>query len=168
MALIMNAQMSVPRHPVALGILLSLFAALLFPLIAVASSYETPLPAQLSTDPDLCAYAPCKDVMPDADSFSTRKGKPAYVEAYHNRKLIGYVFLSTDIVDIPAYSGKPVVTLLGMDAEGKIVGVKILKHSEPILLVGIPEGELTKFIKQFIGHFAWDKVEIGRARSVDG
>lgn len=141
---------------------------LLFPLLAAASSYEAPLPVQLSTDPDLCAYAPCKDIMPEADSFSTRKGKPAYVEAYHNRQLIGYIFLSTDIVDIPAYSGKPVVTLLGMDAAGKIIGVKILKHSEPILLVGIPESELTKFIKQFVGRFAWDKVEIGKARSGEG
>ena len=164
----MNTYWSVPRRHSALGIIFALFALLLFPLLATASSYEAPLPAQLSTDPDLCAYAPCKDVMPDADSFSTRKGKPAYVEAYQNRKLIGYVFLSTDIVDIPAYSGKPVVTLMGMDAEGKIVGVKILKHSEPILLVGIPEGELTKFIKQFVGRFAWDKVEIGKARSGDG
>ncbi|MFZ4791410.1 MAG: 4Fe-4S binding protein [Candidatus Competibacteraceae bacterium] len=164
----MNASLSVSRYFIALVVVFFLFAAGLFPLITVASSYETPLPAQLSTDPDLCAYAPCKDVIPDADSFSTRKGKPAYVEAYHNRKLIGYVFLSTDIVDIPAYSGKPVVTLMGMDAEGKIIGVKILKHSEPILLVGIPEGELTKFIKQFVGRFAWDKVEIGRARSGDG
>lgn len=163
----MNAHCSVPRRPVALSILLTLFAILLFPHIASASSYETPLPAQLFSDPDLCAYAPCKDVMPDADNFSTRKGKPVYVEAYKNRKLIGYVFLSTDIVDIPAYSGKPVVTLLGMDTEGKILGVKILKHSEPILLVGIPEEELTKFIKQFVGRFAWDKVEIGRARAGD-
>jgi NosR/NirI family nitrous oxide reductase transcriptional regulator len=153
---------------VALGVGFALFTILLFPLIAFASSYEAPLPAQLSTDPDLCAYAPCKNVMPDADSFSTRKGRPAYVEAYRNRKLIGYVFLSTDIVDIPAYSGKPVVTLLGMDAEGKIVGVKILKHSEPILLVGIPESELTKFVKQFVGRFAWDKVEIGKARASEG
>src|SRR5512135_1171283 len=71
-------------------------------------SYEAPLPAQLSTDPDLCAYVPCKDVMPGADSFSNRMGKPAYVEAYQTqkggakegRKLLGYVFLSTDIVDI--------------------------------------------------------------------
>ena len=164
----MNTYWSVPRRHSALGIIFALFALLLFPLLATASSYEAPLPAQLSTDPDLCAYAPCKELMPDADSFSTRKGKPAYVEAYQNRKLIGYVFLSTDIVDIPAYSGKPVVTLMGMDAEGKIVGVKILKHSEPILLVGIPEGELTKFIKQFVGRFAWDKVEIGKARSGDG
>lgn len=137
-----------------------------------AGSYEAPLPVQLSTDPDLCAYVPCRDVFPGADRFSPRKGRPAYVEAYHDehgqQKLLGYVFLSTDIVDIPAYSGKPVVTLIGMDIVGKIVGVKVLKHSEPILLVGIPEGELTKFIKQFVGKHAWDKIEIGKARAEGG
>lgn len=149
-----------------------------------SGSYEAPLPVELSTDPDLCAYVPCSDVFPNADYFSTRKGRPAYVEAYRskkvedkenghhtqdeNRVLLGYVFLSTDIVDIPAYSGKPVVTLMGMDVSGKIVGVKVLKHSEPILLVGIPERELTKFIKQFVGKHAWDKLEIGKARAEGG
>jgi len=146
--------------------------ALLMATAAHATSYEAPLPVQLSTDPDLCAYAPCREVLPGADSFSARKGRPAYVEAYRidpdRQRLVGYVFLSTDIVDIPAYSGKPVVTLIGMDAAGKIVGVKILKHSEPILLVGIPEAELTKFIKQFVGKSAWDKVEVGKARAAGG
>lgn len=135
-------------------------------------SYEAPLPLQLSTSLDLCAYVPCDDVFPNANHFSPRKGRPAYVEAYHvnngQQKLLGYAFLSTDIVDIPAYSGKPVITLIGMDITGKIVGVKVLRHSEPILLVGIPEGELTKFIKQFVGKHAWDKVEIGRARAEGG
>ena len=139
---------------------------------ASASSYETPLPVRLSTDPDMCAYAPCRDAFPGADSFSPRKGRPSYVEAYQTltgqKKLLGYVFLSTDIVDIPAYSGKPVVTLIGMDTAGKIIGIKILKHSEPILLVGIPEGELTKFINQYVGKFAWNKVEIGKGRAEGG
>lgn len=129
--------------------------------VAAGGSYEAPLPVQLSTDPDLCAYVPCKDVMPGADSFSDRMGKPAYVEAYRKKKddhddknghdkqdnqdekhgekhgekhdcdrhddceLIGYVFLSTDVVDIPAYSGKPVVTLIGMDTKGIITGVRV-------------------------------------------
>ena len=127
---------------------------------------------QLSTDPDLCAFVPCRDVFPHADHFSPRKGRPAYVEAYHDehgqQKLLGYAFLSTDIVDIPAYSGKPVVTLIGMDIAGKIVGVKVLKHSEPILLVGIPEEKLTKFIYQYVGKHAWNKVEIGKARAEGG
>jgi len=140
--------------------------------LALSTSYDAPLPAQLSTDPDLCAYVPCKDVMPGADSFSPRMGKPSYVEAYRSeggqKKKVGYVFLSTDIVDIPAYSGKPVVTLIGMDAQGIISGIRILRHSEPILLIGIPESELTKFTKQYIGRFAGDKIEIGKGRSEEG
>jgi len=159
-------------------------------LAAGNDSYEAPLPAQLATDPDLCAHLPCKDVLPGADSFSHRMGKPAYVEAYRNKKddhdkndddrdkkdrsgnddreLIGYVFLSTDIVDIPAYSGKPVVTLIGMDTHGIVTGVRILRHSEPILLLGIPEAELTKFIKQYIGKFVGDKITVGKGSAGQG
>lgn len=167
-----------------------------------ARSYEAPLPVQLSTDPDLCAYVPCKDVIPGAESFSHRMGKPAYVEAYgtghdddddeeksehagdgehggegkkerlrkgkSDRKLIGYVFLSTDIVDIPAYSGKTVVTLIGMDTKGIVTGVRVLRHSEPILLLGIPESALTKFVDQYVGQFVGSKIEVGTGRPGQG
>jgi NosR/NirI family nitrous oxide reductase transcriptional regulator len=196
------------------GLPLSALLALLITLLQWAqpagaghAAYEAPLPAQISTDPDLCAYLPCKDVLPGAESFSVRKGRPSYVEAYGRAKdrdeehydeqdvgearngdrdaasdrkdaehedepsdhaLIGYVFLSTDIVDIPAYSGKPVVTLIGMDTRGIITGIKILKHSEPILLVGIPEEELTKFTKQYVGKFVGSKIEIGSASGEEG
>ncbi|MCC6533002.1 MAG: 4Fe-4S binding protein [Burkholderiales bacterium] len=135
---------------------------------AEQSSYEKPLPAQITTDPDLCAHAPCREVVPKADSFSPRKGRPAYVEAYAThegrRTLIGYAFLSTDIVDIPAYSGKPIVTLIGMDTKGIVTGVKILQHSEPILLVGIPEAALTRFTMQYVGKFVGDKIDVGASR----
>ena len=151
--------------------------------MAMAGGYEAPLPAQLSTDPDLCAHVPCAEVLPGADGFSQRKGKPSYVEGYRNRpgkpaekdgsgppdrELIGYVFLSTDIVDIPAYSGKPVVTLVGMDTQGIITGVKILRHSEPILLLGIPESELTRFIDQYLGKFIGTRIEIGAGKPAQG
>ena len=120
----------------------------------------------------MCAHAPCREVLPGAESFSPRMGRPTYVEGYATaggqKQRVGYVFLSTDIVDIPAYSGKPVVTLIGMDVHGIITGIRILRHSEPILLVGIPESELTKFTEQYVGKFAGDKIEIGQAREGDG
>ncbi len=149
--------------------LLALSFLLIASVLPVAqASYEAPLPVKLSTDLDLCAHVPCREVLPEAESFSNRKGHPTYVEAYRRENgkeaLIGYVFLSTDIVDIPAYSGKPVVTLIGMDKRGIITGIKILRHSEPILLVGIPESELTRFIKQYVGKFVGDKINIGSAR----
>lgn len=154
------------------GLLAAFFLAL--PSLAAegGQAYEAPLPAQLSTDPDLCAYVPCKDVLPGADSFSPRKGHPAYVEAYKTaggqKTLVGYVFLSTDIVDIPGYSGKPVVTLIGMDTKGIISGARVLRHSEPILLLGIPEAALTKFVRQYVGKFIGDRIEIGKGHADQG
>ncbi len=151
--------------------LLAAAVALATPGLAAVSgqSYEADLPAQLASDPDLCAWVPCKDVMPQADSFSPRMGRPPYVEAYRTgagkRELVGYVFLSTDIVDIPGYSGKPIVTLIGMDAHGMITDAKVLRHSEPILLLGIPESALTRFIRQYVGKFAGARMEIGKSGS---
>lgn len=136
--------------------------------VALAEVYEAPLPPELAASPDLCRYAPCASVMPGADGFSERKGRPPYVEAYKTeggaRKLLGYVFLSTDIVDIAGYSGKPVVTLIGMDTQGRFTGSRILKHSEPILLVGITEAQLVRFVDQYVGKFVGDRIEIGKPR----
>lgn len=129
---------------------------------ARASVYEAELSQQLLHGPNLCAQAPCKDVMPQAQRFSLRKGRPSYVDAFDAAgKLAGYVFLSTDVVDIPAYSGKPIVTLIGMDAAGIITGVRVLKHSEPILLAGIPESTLLQFIAQYTGKRGDAKLDIG-------
>jgi transcriptional regulator of nitric oxide reductase len=44
----------------------------------------------------------------------------AYKDEAGQKKLLGYVMLSTDITDIPAYSGKPVVTLIGMDTHRQV------------------------------------------------
>ncbi|MEW6707215.1 MAG: 4Fe-4S binding protein [Pseudomonadota bacterium] len=151
-------------------------AALFFLLLlaaprAQAGAYEAELPADLATAADLCARVPCAEVFPGAKRFSERKGQPPYVEAYgdaEGRQLIGYVMLSTDITDTPAYSGKPVVNLIGMDTKGRFVGVKVLKHSEPILLLGIPESALLKFNDQYLGKSVADKLEVGSAHPDEG
>ena len=135
---------------------------------AQANAYEAELPAGLEQARDMCALLPCTEVFPGATHFSERKGQPPYVEAYDNasasKKLLGYVMLSTDITDTPAYSGKPVVTLIGMDTKGVFVGVKVLKHSEPILLLGIPESALLNFNAQYLGKSVADKIEVGQSR----
>jgi NosR/NirI family transcriptional regulator, nitrous oxide reductase regulator len=139
--------------------------------LAYAGAYEAPLPAELSTDPDLCAYVPCRDVMPGADRFSDRLGRPAYVEAYRSKDEDGKTKDEdgkTKDEDGKTYSGKPVVTLIGMDTKGIVTGVRILRHSEPILLLGIPEAELTKFVRQYLGKFVGDKIEVGKGRPEQG
>ena len=139
---------------------------------AHADAYEAKLPADLNTAADPCSRVPCTEVFPGATSFSNRMGQPPYVEAYGEddpqapgkKKKLGYVMLSTDITDTPAYSGKPVVTLIGMDLQGRYVGVKVLKHSEPILLLGIPEKALIDFNNQYLGKSVKDSIEVGPPR----
>ncbi|MCK6396965.1 NosR/NirI family protein [Thauera aminoaromatica] len=136
--------------------------------VSAQSAYEANLPPEINTSPALCDYVPCKEVLPGATSFSERKGQPPYVEGYAEengqRKLVGYVVLSTDVTDTPAYSGKPVITLIGLTPQGNFAGIKILKHSEPILLLGIPESALVKFNNQYLGKFVGANIEIGRSR----
>lgn len=150
-----------------------LFAFLVGGARAATGAYEAELPADVATAPDLCSRVPCAEVFPGATSFSERKGQPPYVEAYGEpqagkKPLLGYVMLSTDITDTPAYSGKPVVTLIGMDRDGRFVGVKVLKHSEPILLLGIPESALIKFNDQYLGKSVAETFEIGPSRPDEG
>ncbi|SPA49146.1 FMN-binding protein [Cupriavidus taiwanensis] len=140
---------------------------------AHAGAYEAELPPQLATAADLCALVPCAQVLPGATEFSQRMGQPPYVEGYRTgpggtRERLGYVMLSTDITDTPAYSGKPVVTLIGMDTQGRYAGVKVLKHSEPILLLGIPESALLDFNRQYVGKSVADKIEVGQSRPDEG
>ena len=152
---------------VALAALLAI-APLLPQAASAQTAYEANLPPEVNTAPALCNYVPCSEVLPGATSFSERKGQPPYVEGYSEengeRKLVGYVVLSTDVTDTPAYSGKPVITLIGLTPEGNFAGIKILKHSEPILLLGIPESALTEFNDQYLGKFVGANIEIGRSR----
>ncbi|PKO55857.1 MAG: 4Fe-4S binding protein, partial [Betaproteobacteria bacterium HGW-Betaproteobacteria-21] len=138
------------------------------PSASAQTAYEAALPEGINSAPALCDLVACGEVLPGATAFSERKGQPRYVEGYAEvdgkRTLLGYVMLSTDITDTPAYSGKPVVTLIGMNTEGRFTGVKILKHSEPILLLGIPESALIRFNDQYLGKFVGDNIEIGRSR----
>ncbi len=151
-----------------------LFLALgMHPAMSSTGAYEAALPADLADAKALCALVPCADVFPGAKRFSERMGQPPYVEAYGasedgKKTLLGYVMLSTDITDTPGYSGKPVVTLIGMDRQGRFTGIKVLKHSEPILLLGIPESALLNFNKQYLGKSVADKIEVGQSRPDEG
>lgn len=144
---------------------------ILFASASNASVFHKKLSADIISAPNLCDYVPCKEILPEAESFSERKGDPKYVEAYQTvdgvKEVIGYLFLSVDIVDIPAYSGQPIVTLIAMDRLGVIKGVRIIQHSEPILMVGIPEEELTKFADQYVNLKADTRTKLGKSEDPD-
>ncbi len=112
------------------------------------------------TAPLNCAVDPCDRVLPAADRFEAVAGKP-YFQGFAGEDPVGWVVLSTDVVDIKGYSSKPLHTLVGLDLDGVITGGEVVHHSEPILLVGIPEARFHAFVNAHAGIPADEKVNIG-------
>ena len=109
-------------------------------------------------------YPQARTFFPDADRFGDLEGAPRAAPVYRGERLLGYVFLTGDVVRIPAYSGKPINTLVGFDLAGRITGLAIVQHEEPILAAGISEARLHAFTDQYRGKSVFDRVTIGAVR----
>ena len=98
---------------------------------------------------------------PDADGIAQIDGPPPAAPVFRGQELLGYVFLTDQVVRIPAYSGKPISVLVGFDVAGAIRGVRIVAHQEPILLVGVTEQDLAAYVDQYTGGNVFDGFKIG-------
>ena len=120
---------------------------------------------------DCASKDPCARVLPGAVSFEQEEGKPFAAGFDAEGTLLGWVVLSSEVTDIKGYSGKPVSTLVGLDTNGVITGGRVVHHSEPILLIGIPEQKLHDFVDEYKGVRADENVVVGKAsageRAVD-
>lgn len=76
-------------------------------------------------------------------------------------QLLGYAFESVEVAPIPAYSGKPVNMLVAIDLDGRIVQAEVISHSEPIMLVGIPESKLDNFADAHVSAHVNDRLRVG-------
>ena len=98
---------------------------------------------------DLAKYmakVQASDLFEGADSYGlVLKDKPIATVLKGGNK-VGYVFLNTDFSGAIGYSGKPIKILIGLDLDGRIKGAKLVHHTEPIVLAGIPEKKITDFI----------------------
>jgi NosR/NirI family nitrous oxide reductase transcriptional regulator len=111
--------------------------------------------AQRSTGPGFERYLEritAGDVVPEADRLGPVQEEPRVAPAYRGDELVGYVYLNSDHVNSVGYSGRPIHILVGLDTEGTIVGLKLIDHHEPIVLIGIPESRVLDYMRAFIGY----------------
>jgi NosR/NirI family nitrous oxide reductase transcriptional regulator len=145
----------VTRHPWIRGLFAAV--ALCLALAPGMAGARTEAPTHLD-----CAEMPCAEILPGAVRFEEAvPGQPFLVGLDDAGERVGWVVLSTDAVQIKAYSGKPLVTLIGLRVDGTISGARVIYHSEPILLLGIPEKALTDFMDFYTGRAVADNVVVG-------
>lgn len=130
---------------------------LLLPLAqGVASSTENPVWREFfSTATHLGDYS------------QAQPSGPPSAPVYRDDTVIGYLFHTIQIAPIPAYSGKPMDMLVGIDTQGVITGIKVIEHHEPILLVGIPESVLDTFVAQYVGKRVDEHIKVGGGKQGD-
>ena len=122
-----------------------LLIALLVPLVATAQAGADRL------DQFLAKVTPA-EIVPGADRFGPVQADPAVAPAMRGETIVGYAFLNSQQVDATGYSGKPIHIVVGVDLEGTIVGAKLVGHSEPIVLIGIPEKRVVEYLQHFVGY----------------
>lgn len=122
--------------------------------LLLALIFTAPARAAIDLDQARQAFAAADRLAPTGDD------PPAYA-VYGGDELLGYVFETIAAAPIPAYSGKPVNLLVGLNAQGYIVAAHVLWHDEPILLVGIPEQKLQDFAAAHVGVHVSERVKIG-------
>ncbi|MFB6195397.1 MAG: 4Fe-4S binding protein [Haloplanus sp.] len=88
---------------------------------------------QLVSDP--FAERNLRKVVPSADAFSEPTGPYDTVKAYEvvdgEHRLVGYAYLTSNVVDLVGFSDRPVEFLVGIDTNGTITGVQLVEQHEP-------------------------------------
>ncbi|QIB08947.1 regulatory protein NosR [Pseudomonas fluorescens] len=102
-------------------------------------------------------------VLKQTDSISEPEGRFKVRKLSAAGKVLGYVFQSLDVVDIPAYSGKPINVQVILDPAGVILDAYVLEHHEPILLIGIAEEKLHAFSARYSGIKVNQRVVVGHS-----
>lgn len=106
-------------------------------------------------------------VLPQVSEVGEPSGESGVRELKQGDELVGYAFETINVVNIPAYSGKPINSQVILDLDGNILDAYVLEHEEPILLIGIPEHKLHDFAAKYQGIHANQRVVIGRSTDED-
>lgn len=122
--------------------LLALFLPLL--LAAFPAFAEPVLPTYLSK-------VAASELVAGADGYGPVKADTPVAPILKGGKTIGWAFVTSDFVSTTGYSGKPIHTLVALDPDAHVIGVKLVKHSEPIVLIGIPQAKIDALAASYVG-----------------
>ena len=108
-------------------------------------------PAYALTMDEVLAENPIEKLFPNANRYEKDINKPDITKVYNGADQIGLIYLNGTIVNSTGYSGKPIYVSVGLDMQGIIRSAHLIKHHEPIILIGIPESKVTAVIDSYIG-----------------
>ena len=131
------------------------FLRLLGPLALVILASFAANPALSQTAQSVLSHYISKiapnDIVEGSDAFGPIRDDVPVAPLLKQGVEIGHVFITSDFVGTTGYSGKPIHTMVAVDADARVLGVELVKHSEPIVLIGIPDSKIKAMVHGYRG-----------------
>jgi len=113
------------------------------------------LPGFARADHDLLgrflSEVPAAELMAGAEAYGPPLENIPVAPVLRGGETIGWAFVNSSFVGTTGYSGKPIHILIALDPAAVVQGVRLVKHYEPIVLIGIPEERIAKLTADFKG-----------------
>ncbi len=126
---------------------------MLFPRLAVTLMlvFAWPFAAGAET---LARFLP--DVEPEAlvagaDGFGEVRADVPVAPVLRAGETVAWAFLTSDFVGTTGYSGKPIHVVAAVSPDAVLTGSVLVKHSEPIVLIGIPNSKMLALTEGYAG-----------------
>ena len=118
---------------------LRFFALLQIMLLAIAGSVAAQAPPILN---QFISEIPARELVAGADAYGDLLENIPVVPVLKGDEVMGYAYITSDFVGTTGYSGKPIHVMVAIDNDAKLLGANLVKHSEPIVLIGIPNSKI--------------------------
>ncbi|MDO5647864.1 NosR/NirI family protein [Paracoccus sp. (in: a-proteobacteria)] len=124
-------------------------AVLVLMLVTVLAAL--PLRAQTPVLPQFLTDVPAAELVAGADRFGPMRDDLAVAPVMRGDETLGWAFITSDFVGTTGYSGKPIHTMVAIDRDARVIGLRLVKHSEPIVLIGIPDSRINAMVADYVG-----------------
>ena len=128
--------------------LIRLFAILHIAILGFTSA------AQAQTSPVLERFLgelPASEFVEDATAYGAMLENIPAVPILNGHETLGHAFITSDFVSTTGYSGKPIHVMVAIGPDGKLLRAELVKHSEPIVLIGIPDRKIRALTASYSG-----------------
>jgi len=100
---------------------------------------------------DVVAPEHLQAAFPGAERVGAFEGTPPAAPVFKDGALAGYVVSTFAAVGSTGYSGRPIDVLVGVGKDAVVTGAVLVRQSEPILVIGISERQLSDYVEGFRG-----------------
>lgn len=134
---------------------------LAFALIGFVSTSAFAIENKSSFLQDFLSEIPAGQLVTDSDGYDAILQNLPVAPIRKDGETVAYAYVTSDFVGTTGYSGKPIHVLVAVGTDAKIIKALLVKHSEPIVLIGIPASKIEELLEEYAGLDLVEEVAAG-------